>query len=190
MLSIQVGPWVDLTPGYTYTDDDGSFLLGTTTNVTLSLNSVRDDGPTAERWFLDFDPSVIRVYGPDGIEILPGNSGWGHSETEIFGGQIQIPLTVKTIGPGDTALTATTQLWGYGDYPTFGWGLDTSSELVFNVAADTCGTVTNCGCSSDAPNGDLLHGNTTSQVIVGDLMIFLMAEPKTFVYNRAFESSA
>ena len=170
---LQDGPWVGLTTeNLDNSSDNSSLAVGTTSHVTLTLDNIRDNSvATAERWYLQYDPSVIRVYDSNGNEILPGeawddNLEWsGHSDVELVKDQWQTQLTVVTVGPGTTSLSATSVLWNNltndaGMQPP-NWGSDSTSTL--NYAVSGCSCSSNCGCSPDNPDGDLLHGNLTSQ---------------------------
>ena len=169
---IQVAPWVDLVPQETYADHATMLLgVGQTETATLTLQNPRGDGvPTAERWYLDFNPDVIQV-SMNGQQIEPGGFAYGEFSgsvfTNIVGTTRQFTLTITSVGGGEDTLSAISYAWsGPLDHVPItdtvldaGWHFSTEQDVTVNVP------------TLDIERNDVKITNKTTTVIVGQHMV-------------------
>jgi hypothetical protein len=177
IAQIQVGNWVDLLPATTYNNDihQSIMAVGDRETTTLTLQNPRGDGVVSVGyWCLDFDRSKIRVYGPNGQEILPhsdGGFGQGPSGSEFIeavAGEKNVTLTVVGVSGSIADLTAEWHIWAcpydpnvFGnDGPHAGWYWYTTAVAHITVVGVDI---------VDLGRGGKLITGLTSTIVVGQV---------------------
>ena len=139
---IQVGNWIDLVPETTYQPGKSLLAVGSSETTTLTLQNPRgDDISTTGFWSLNFEPSMIRVYDPQGNEIISNTLGYGAEGStylKTVSGEETVTLTVVGVGAGEAHLQAFWHTYacdiGQNDqrwYPSWHW--NTSQTVNFAV---------------------------------------------------------